>query len=98
VQTCSRCNMQSPDTALICSNCQADLGEFSTFAVSLKNMQDNPRVKMIRVSVAADACPACQQAMGAYEKDRVPTLPVEGCSHPNGCRCFHDPILDEIYP
>lgn len=98
MQTCSRCNTQSPDTALICPNCQADLRELSVTAVSLKKMQENPRVRMIRISMAGDACPACQQAMGAYEKGSLPALPVEGCSHPNGCRCFYDPILNEIYP
>jgi hypothetical protein len=25
-------------------------------------------------------------------------LPVEGCSHALGCRCFYQPVLDEIYP
>ncbi len=98
MQTCSRCQAQSVDSALFCSNCQADLRQFSVTAVSLKKMQDNSRVKMVRVSVAADACPACQQAMGVYKKDQAPALPVAGCSHPNGCRCFYDPILDEIYP
>ncbi|MCC6145962.1 MAG: hypothetical protein IT308_00185 [Anaerolineaceae bacterium] len=53
---------------------------------------------MIRISVADNACPACQQVMGAYPKDQLPRLPVEGCSHPNGCRCFYDPVLNEIYP
>jgi hypothetical protein len=98
VQTCSRCQTQSPDTVEICPNCQAILLEFSTTNVSLKKFQNNTRVKAVRISVAADACPACQQAQGAYNKEKTPHLPVEGCSHENGCRCFYDPILDEIYP
>ena len=27
-----------------------------------------------------------------------PTLPVEGCSHGLGCRCYYEPVLTEIYP
>lgn len=98
MQTCSRCSKQSPDNAQYCTNCQADLHEYSFTAISLKNLRNNPRVKMIRISVAADACPACLSVAGVYEKDQVPTLPVEGCSHAVGCRCFYDPILDEIIP
>jgi hypothetical protein len=28
----------------------------------------------------------------------VPELPVRGCSHKNGCRCFYEPFLTDIYP
>ncbi len=49
MQTCSKCNASSPDDALTCVNCHADLGEFSTTAVALKRMQANPRVRSIRV-------------------------------------------------
>lgn len=98
MQTCSRCQVQSPDYVLTCPSCQADLQEFSLTASALQRFLLNPRVKAIRISVDADACPACQDLQGVYPKDRVPELPVEGCSHANGCRCFYDPILDEIYP
>lgn len=98
MQTCSRCNTQSPDSAVICPNCQADLRETATVAVALKKFQANPRVKLIRVVVNKDCCPTCQQLAGTYDKDAVPHLPVEGCSHGKGCRCFYEPILNEIYP
>jgi hypothetical protein len=74
------------------------LNEFSTVAVALKRYQKNPRVKLIRISVAADACPVCYELQGAYPKDQVPRLPEEGCSYPRGCRCFYEPVLDELYP
>jgi hypothetical protein len=64
----------------------------------LKQYQENPRVGTVRISVYGDACPACMQAQGSYPKDKAPRLPIEGCSHENGCRCFYGPALTEIYP
>ena len=98
MQTCSQCNAQSLDSALQCSNCGADLKEFSTTAVARKKFEGNPRVKFVRVLVAADACPACQAQEGTYQKDAVPVLPIEGCSHGTGCRCFYQPYLTTIFP
>ena len=98
MQTCSRCDTQSPDTAQTCPNCQADLLEYSKTAVTLKHFQQNPRVLAINVAVQGDACPACQEIQGTYPKDKAPKLPVEGCSHENGCRCFYQPLLEEIFP
>jgi hypothetical protein len=98
VQTCSQCNAQSADEADFCVNCGADLRRYSTTAVARQRFQTNPRVKLIRVIVAEDACPACRQFEGSFEKDAVPILPAPGCSHPQGCRCFYQPCLEEIYP
>jgi hypothetical protein len=98
VQTCSQCHSQSPDTTTHCATCRADLSQFSETAVALKRFQANPRVQNVRLVVAQDCCPACRQAEGTYEKDQVPHLPVEGCSHQLGCRCFYEPMLTEIYP
>ncbi len=98
MQTCSRCNAQSPDTASACSNCGADLSVYSTSAVTLKNFQDNPRVKNVRIIVADDACPVCKEIEGTYAKDQAPVLPVPGCSDPLGCHCFYEPMLTEIFP
>jgi hypothetical protein len=95
MQTCSKCNAGSPDEALTCGNCHSDLGLFSATAVALKRLQENPRVRSIRVTVANDACPYCYERMNTYAKDRVPHLPHEGCSHVNGCRCFYEPVLEE---
>jgi hypothetical protein len=98
VQTCSRCNTQSPDTTLTCPKCGADLREASKVAVTLRKFQENPRVTAVNVIVHADACPACQDIQGTYPKDRVPRIPVEGCSCAEGCRCFYQPLLEEIFP
>jgi len=98
VQICSKCQNQSPDTVDQCLNCQADLKEWSTINISLKRMQENYRISYVRISVAGDCCPACRQVEGAYAKDSVPRLPVEGCSHALGCRCNYQPVLEHIYP
>ncbi len=98
MQTCSICNAQSPDSTVFCTNCKADLRENSITAKALNDFISNPRVESIILSVADDACPACQQLQGAYPKDKAPHLPVEGCSHVLGCRCFYQPVLTEIYP
>jgi len=98
VQTCSLCHTQAPDTAASCPKCGADLEKFSETSVAIQKMRENPRVKNLRLVVANDACPACQALEGTYAKDNLPRLPVAGCSHANGCSCFFEPMLDEIYP
>ncbi|HEX7973028.1 MAG TPA: hypothetical protein VF498_01360 [Anaerolineales bacterium] len=98
MQTCTKCSTQSPDNAVYCENCHADLREWSTNSVALKHFQENPRIRMVRIMVANDCCPACQEQEGVYPKESTPSLPVEGCSQGLGCRCTYQPILDEIYP
>ena len=98
MQTCSICNALSPDSAAVCSNCNADLKENSETAIVLKRFRANQRVKNVRLVVSYDCCPACRHAEGTYQKDEVPTLPVPGCSHSLGCRCFYEPMLNDIYP
>lgn len=98
MQTCTICKAQSPDSATTCTNCGADLSENSMVAAALKKHIENPRVKYLRVVVFHNCCPACRDVEGTYEKDKVPHLPVEGCSHSLGCRCFYQPVLEEIYP
>jgi hypothetical protein len=70
----------------------------SVLAVVRSRMQANPRVSLIRVSVSHDCCPACAATQGAHPKHNVPVLPVEGCSGAHGCRCFYEPVLNEIFP
>jgi hypothetical protein len=98
MQTCTRCNANSPDTAAACTNCKADLKQYSVTAVALKKFQDNLRVTSVRINVAGDACPLCYEARGTFPKDAVPVLPHQGCSHQHGCRCTYEPVLNDIYP
>jgi len=98
LRNCTVCRAQSPDTADTCIQCGADLAVHSATAVALRQLQANERVSRVRLIVADDACPACRAAEGEFTKDRVPGLPVAGCSHAQGCRCFYQPALVEIYP
>lgn len=98
MQICSKCQTQSPDSATHCNQCGVDLGLYSEAAVTLKRMQENPRIAYVRIAVSNDCCPACREAQGAYAKESTPKLPIEGCSHELGCRCFYEPVLEEIYP
>jgi hypothetical protein len=98
LQTCSHCFTQSPDSALVCPSCQADLRDFSVSALTLKKFQANPRVSLVRIAVAEDACSSCQSSRRTYPKDQVPALPHEGCSHEHGCRCTYQPVLNQMYP
>jgi hypothetical protein len=98
VRTCSVCQAQSSDDAAHCGQCGADLAEHSTTAVALRELQASPRVHRVRLIVSDDACPACRAAEGEFAKSEVASLPVAGCSHAQGCRCFYAPALTDIYP
>jgi hypothetical protein len=84
--------------ARTCPRCGSDLRVKSKTALARARLQQNDRVQLIRVSVAHNCCPACAAVQGAYPKDAVPSLPIEGCSHGLGCRCYYEPVLAEIYP
>jgi len=98
MQECSKCHTFSPNEAVFCEGCGTDLIIWSETAVALKQLQENPRVIYIRISVSNDCCPACRKAEGAYAKESIPHLPVAGCSHEHGCRCYYQPVLEVIFP
>ena len=52
----------------------------------------------VRILASRDSCPVCKAFEGAYEFGEVPGLPLEGCSHPRGCRCHYEPVLDRYGP
>ncbi len=98
MRTCTRCQSQSPDEAIRCAGCGAELEVYSASAVALARLRASPRVGRIRLIVAQDACPACAAAEGSYDKVNAPEVPLRGCSNPYGCRCGYEPTLTEIYP
>lgn len=68
-----------------------------------KHREDLERIKnglatRVRILASHDSCPVCKSFEGAYEFDDVPELPLEGCSHPSGCRCHYAPVLDRYGP
>ena len=74
MQTCHQCNALSPDSAENCVNCDADLKEFSSSAIARKEFLANDRVSLVRVLVADNSCPACQNQfldpnLGLFEEE-----------------------------
>lgn len=61
---------------------------------ALNRIVENGVATGVRILVYHDCCPVCRAYEGAYDFDNVPQLPLEGCSHPLGCRCHYAPILD----
>ena len=98
MQTCGVCKLESSDIVKTCPRCGADLRSKSLVMLALERLRANDRVSLIRVSVGDDCCPVCAEAQGAYPKSEAPIIPIEGCSHAQGCRCFYEPVLTEIYP
>jgi hypothetical protein len=98
MQQCTICNSSNPDDILQCQECGSDLQKYSATSLSLKNIQSKPRIEQVIVSVSDNACPACARVQGIYNKFEAPSLPVKGCSHPLGCRCKYQPVMEEIYP
>jgi hypothetical protein len=77
---------------------EAVAARITEMEAALKRLQDNPRISKIVVVVPGDACPACREICGTYEKDQAPALPIEVCTHPLGCRSYYLPFIDELYP
>jgi len=64
---------------------------------ALKKIKEGLATK-VRILANRDCCPACAATEGVYGFDNVPQLPVEGCSHADGCRCHYAPVLDQFGP
>jgi hypothetical protein len=65
---------------------------------ALKRIREGGVATKVRILANHDCCPVCNAMEGAYEFDEVPELPLEGCSHPQGCRCYYAPVLDRFGP
>ena len=65
---------------------------------ALKRIQEGGVATGVRILASHDSCPVCKAYEGAYSFDDAPQLPLEGCSHPLGCRCQYAPILDRFGP
>jgi hypothetical protein len=77
-------------------------GEYEKKAAAHREALDriiaNGVATKVRILASHDSCPVCKAVEGAYEFDEVPPLPIEGCSHPLGCRCHYAPVLDRYGP
>jgi hypothetical protein len=65
---------------------------------ALERIIDGGVATRVRILASHDCCPACRALSGAYDFEEVPALPIEGCSHPLGCRCHYAPVLDRFGP
>lgn len=75
----------------------ADVTKRAEQKKALENIK-NGLATRVRIMANHDCCPVCRALSGAYEFDEAPELPLEGCSHPDGCRCFYAPVLDMFGP
>jgi uncharacterized protein YbaR (Trm112 family) len=100
MRECAKCHTKTDDLVLICPNCGADLSVDSVTAQALKRILESPRANAVYIVAPAHACPACRRAQGTYPKDqsRIPVLPIEGCSCPDGCNCRYEPLVVEVGP
>ena len=65
---------------------------------ALEKIRSGGIATKVRILANQDSCPVCRTFEGAYDFDDVPLLPLEGCSHPQGCRCHYAPVLDRFGP
>lgn len=65
---------------------------------ALQRIVDGGIATRVRILANHDCCPVCRAVAGAYDFEHVPALPLEGCSHPLGCRCHYAPVLDRFGP
>ena len=51
-------------------------------------------IRGVRIIGGPDCCSASQAvAADIYHPDSAPSLPLEGCTHPTGCRCAYRPVM-----
>lgn len=96
MRICGKCRRESPDEVTVCPKCGADLATQSTTALTLQRLRDEGRFTEVRILADRNCCPTCRARVAAYPIDAVPALPIEGCSHPVGCRCVYEPVLDLV--
>ena len=52
-------------------------------------------VTRVEILCNDDSCTTCKAAaMRKYSLKNAPLLPIDGCTHENGCRCCYTPIVD----
>lgn len=101
MRECAVCHTKSPDQAVTCPSCGADLRVESVTARALREILSNPRATGIYIVAPDHACPACRRAQGTFGKtdlQHIPELPIQGCSCPEGCTCRYEPLVVEVGP
>jgi hypothetical protein len=61
----------------------------------LKGYSEMEFVNKVEIMCLDDSCRACKAAARKkYLIKNAPLLPVDGCTHENGCRCSYVPVVD----
>jgi hypothetical protein len=100
MRECVVCFTKSEDHVLICPKCGSDLQVDSVTARALNDILANPRATGVFIAAPDHACPACRRAQGTFYKgaDRIPQIPIAGCSCADGCTCRYEPLVVEVGP
>lgn len=64
----------------------------------LQRLFDEGAIDGVAVAAAdADACPRCAtRADRVYLPNKLPRLPIEGCTAARGCRCRYEPSVTVV--
>jgi len=61
----------------------------------LRSYAEQEFVNKVEIMCNDDSCRRCKAAAGRrYLLKKAPLLPVDGCTHENGCRCCYTPVVD----
>lgn len=61
----------------------------------LRGYSEQEFVTRVEIMCNDDSCRACKAAAKRkYTLENAPLLPIDGCTHENGCRCCYTPIVD----
>ena len=57
-------------------------------------MRARGSIRGVRIITGPDSCAACRAHEGReYHPDEAPIIPIEGCTHPEGCRCAYSAVM-----
>jgi hypothetical protein len=57
-------------------------------------MKARGAIRGVRIITGSDSCPVCQAlAEAVYHPDAAPIIPIDGCTHPGGCRCAYTAVM-----
>jgi hypothetical protein len=61
----------------------------------LQRYSEQEFVNKVEIMCLDDSCQKCKAVAGRrYTLKNAPLLPVDGCTHENGCRCCYTPVVD----
>lgn len=61
---------------------------------ALESYKRSGVVSRVEILTTMDSCPICKAISGVYLISDVPLLPVNNCTHKQGCRCCYLPVVD----